>query len=282
MSRGAVPPGWSFGEVFTHASYVWCVEAAEPFQTRPFEILPGWLKVWRSSPGDEGAACLLVAKGQDCWKVKGLSSESICVQSLAPPNAAGWLKVCLDGSRVSATTQTTCDPYHAFTLWMLMGTHSCPGLLLLHSKCNNIQSFIGYLSASGYRLSVIWQRYDPSDDRRGTDPIDSEPDWFVVLQRNQTIEESRQRTDVCRGQMELADGQRRPTPPSYCPSSFTKAFSTNVWNAAMWRTEGTEPMGEWGDVAGHQPLYFSFHTQEMETQSLWICRKKLNKQAINK
>lgn len=40
-----------------------------------------------------------------------------------------------------------------------MGMHSCPGLLLLHSKCNNIQSFIGYLSASGYRLSVSYDSH---------------------------------------------------------------------------------------------------------------------------
>lgn len=40
-----------------------------------------------------------------------------------------------------------------------MGLHSCPGLLLLHSKCNNIQSFIGYLSASGYRLSVSYDSH---------------------------------------------------------------------------------------------------------------------------
>lgn len=60
-----------------------------PFRPDHLKFCPGGSKSDGAPPGDEGAACLLVAKGQDCWKVKGLSSESICVQSLAPPNAAG-------------------------------------------------------------------------------------------------------------------------------------------------------------------------------------------------
>lgn len=218
------------------------------------------VKVWRSSPGDEGAACLLVAKGQDRWKVKGLSSESISVQSLAPPNAAGWLKLCLDGSRVSATMQTTCDPHHAFTLWMLMGMHSCPGLLLLHSKCNNIQSFIGHLSASGYRLSVSYDSHmtHQMTDVGQTESMLNQTDlWFFRGSDDWG-------KSAVNGHLSWTDGaSRRPTAPHssvllsfilHQSAQYKRLERGHVTHSGNWANGRMRWCGE----AGHQPIYLVF------------------------
>lgn len=186
--------------------------------------------------------------------------------------------------QVSATTQTTCDPRHAFTLWMLMGTHSCPGLLLLHSKCNNIQSFVGYVSASGYRLSVSY--HDSHMTHRMTDAEQTESMlnqtdlWFFRGIRRLRKVGSEQTFVMDRWSEQTAEGA-----PLLRLIVLHPSPKRSVQTFGMWPCDALRLLSQWENEVmwSSRTSATHFHTQEMEKPvALNLREKTLNKQAINK